>query len=155
MAGASGACARVEYSQWVMFGGLTAVFASTFPVNWPSFSPIVADDHSGAKAGSLSDKRVETLWCIPSGGAVAQVGLARQLEKLRVFERRVHLAGRRVEITGAVSLNEPLFLRSPGLVHASAALHGGPGFNRLGPTDHMRVRGRVNELRSFINILGH
>ena len=65
------------------------------------------------------------------------------------------LAGRRIEIAGAVSFEEPLFLWSPGLVHASAALHGGPGFNVLHPTDHMRVRCDVKELGGFIDILGH
>ena len=63
------------------------------------------------------------------------------------------LAGRRIEIAGAVAFDEPLFLWSPGLVHAAAALDGGPGFNIFRPPDHMRVRLHIKKLSGFIDIL--
>lgn len=65
----------------------------------------------------------------------------------------IRLASRRIEIAGAVSFNEPLFLWSPGFVHAAAALYGRPGFNFLRPSDHMRVRLNIKKLSGFIDIL--
>ena len=63
------------------------------------------------------------------------------------------LAGRPIEIAGAVALDESLFLRAPGLVHATAALDGGPSFNFFRPPDHMRVRLNVKKLGGFVDIL--
>jgi hypothetical protein len=53
-----------------------------------------------------------------------------------------------------VSLDEPLFLWPPGLVHASASLHSGACFNILHPPEHMRVRADVEKLGGFIDIVG-
>jgi len=72
-------------------------------------------------------------------------------------KRSTHLCltGGRIEIAGAVSLDEPLILGAPALVHPLAALYRGPGFNILHPPEHMRVRTHLQKLGRFISIVGH
>src|SRR4030095_11734696 len=69
------------------------------------------------------------------------------------YPLRVLCAHGPLEITRAVSLDEPLFLGAPGFVHAAASLHSRACFNVLPPTAHMRGRAAIKNLGGFIDIV--